>query len=300
MRPGRVLILFAVVVFLGGALLAPCLFWLAQWAAGHWPAFEGLARSPFHRYVNRALLVLALAGIWPLMRALGARTGSEVGWVKPTGQGRRLGLGLALGFFSLALVAGLALLLGARQFKADLRAVSLVKYLFSAAGTAVVVATLEETFFRGAIFGGLRRVHAWTTALVLSSAIYAIVHFFQRPPSPTTVEWDSGLRILLLMLQGFVDWPTVVPGFFTLTLAGAILGLAYHRTGNLYFSIGLHAGWIFWLKFYGAATVAVQGANLWWWGSSKLIDGWLAMGSLLLALALLPRLTPPARANRPL
>jgi hypothetical protein len=78
----------------------------------------------------------------------------------------------------------------------------------------------------------------------------------------------------------------LVPGFFNLALAGALLGLAYQRTGNLYFSIGLHAGWIFWLKSYGAFTAAAPGASEWFWGTSKMIDGWLAFFVLALMLAL--------------
>ena len=79
------------------------------------------------------------------------------------------------------------------------------------------------------------------------------------------------------MLSGFFDVEQVVPGFFNLTLAGALLALAYQHTGNLYFSIGLHAGWIFWLKFYGFFTRDIETANAWFWGTSKLIDGWLAL-----------------------
>ena len=70
------------------------------------------------------------------------------------------------------------------------------------------------------------------------------------------MAWNSGLILLPRMLGGFADFHALVPGFFNLTLAGVLLGLAYQRTGNLYFSIGLHAGWIFWLKTYGAFTPA--------------------------------------------
>jgi membrane protease YdiL (CAAX protease family) len=87
------------------------------------------------------------------------------------------------------------------------------------------------------------------------------------------------------MLSGFVEVEKVVPGFFNLTLAGALLALAYQFTGNLYFSIGLHAGWIFWLKSYGFLTRDAADANAWFWGTSKLIDGWLAL--LVLASVLL-------------
>jgi uncharacterized protein len=86
------------------------------------------------------------------------------------------------------------------------------------------------------------------------------------------------------MMRGFANWEQIVPGFFNLTLAGALLALAYQRTGNLYFSIGLHAGWIFWLKSYGALTTDVPNANAWLWGTGKMIDGWLALVVLSLTL----------------
>jgi hypothetical protein len=92
-------------------------------------------------------------------------------------------------------------------------------------------------------------------------------------------------------LRGFDDLHALVPGFFNLTLAGLLLALAYQRTGNLYFSIGLHAGWIFWLKFYGFLTTPLA-ANVWFWGTEKLIDGWLAFLVLTLAFFLLLRWLP--------
>ena len=96
------------------------------------------------------------------------------------------------------------------------------------------------------------------------------------------------------MLRGFVDFEQVVPGFFNLTLAGALLALGYQRTGNLFFSIGLHAGWIFWLKSYGLLTREAAGANASFWGTSQLIDGWLALVVLSLALWLLSKRLPRA------
>ena len=277
MQPGRVLVVFTLAVFLGGALLAPWLYWSVQWGAAHFPALQSLARNPFHRFVDRALLVLALAGIWPLMRSLRMASWRELGWVKPQGQGRGLGLGLVLGFASLATVAVLAFAVGVWKINSQVTVSRVVAKLLSAIVTAVVVAILEETFFRGAVMGALRRVHSDRTALLASSGIYAMVHFFQRPASPAVVHWYSGFQILWRMLHGFIDWRMLVPGFFVLTLAGIILGLAYLRSGNLYCSMGLHAGWIFWLKFFGVIAVVQPGADIWLWGSSKLIDGWLAL-----------------------
>jgi uncharacterized protein len=288
-KPARVIVAFALAVFVGGALAAPWLYWLARWAATLLPALRHLAESPFHRYVNRCLLVLALAGIWPLMRALGAASWREIGWVRPAGQWRRLASGVGFCFALLALVAGLAVVAGARDFRHDLEVGRMVSRVASATASAVAVALLEETFFRGTLLGGLRRAWSPIGALVLSSLIYAWVHFFERPPPPQTVEWHTGLVVLAQMCRGFLDVTALAPGFLTLALAGAILGLAFQRTGNLYFSVGLHAGWIFWLKLSGTLTSVPSQANSWFWGSGKLIDGWLAMGVMTVVLTLLMR-----------
>ena len=148
-----------------------------------------------------------------------------------------------------------------------------------------------------AALGGLRRLLPWKVALGISSAVYALVHFLQRSELTGPVRWNSGLALLPQILAGFADWHQLVPGFFNLTLAGILLGLAYQRTGNLYFSIGLHAGWIFWLKIYGAFTTAAAPAVSWFWGTGKMIDGWLALVVLSLTLALLNY--PPLLSRQP-
>jgi CAAX protease family protein len=273
MRPSLALIIYLVFVFVGGVLLAPWLWWLAQTGAH---AFPKIAAAPFHRFVDRSFLILALGGIWPLLRALGAKSWREIGIVPPYGQMKKLSGGLLLGFFSLAFVAGMAIGFGDRTLIPNVTAHKIVGTIFSAIGTAAIVATLEEILFRGGIFGGLRRFIYWPFALVISGAIYALTHFLRRAEFTGAITWHSGLELLPQMLRGFVDFYTFVPGFFNLMLAGILLGFAYQRTGNLYFPIGLHAGWIFWLKTYGAFTADSPGARIWFWGSGKMIDGWLA------------------------
>jgi hypothetical protein len=235
--------------------------------------------------VDRSLLLIALAGLWPLLRALGAVSWREIGLGAPAGQWKRLGGGLLLGFGSLAVLAVLALVTHQRVWTPPLPAGKITGVLLGALGTAALVGTVEEILFRGGIFGGLRRVLPWILALIISSAIYALVHFLQPAALAGPVHWNSGLLLLPLKLAGFADGHRLVPGFFCLTLVGVMLGLAYQRTGNLYFSIGLHAGWIFWLKSYGAFTVAAAPAVSWFWGTDKLIDGWLAFIVLSAVLA---------------
>jgi uncharacterized protein len=288
MGPIRTVLIFISVVLLIGALLAPCLFWLVQSAAHSSSAFQGLAQQPFHRFVSRSLLIVAIVGLWPMARQLQIRSWRELGfWFSPEAK-RQFGQGLLLGFFTLAIVAVLALTFGARRWNFGLSLSALGTKLLEAVAVALVVAVIEEVIFRGAIFGSLRKRHNWITALVLSSGIYAWFHFFRRPASPDIITWTSGFQVLAQMLRGFADLQSLVPGFFVLFLAGTILAMAVQRTNGLWFSIGTHAGWIVWLKIYGTLTVAVPAANGALWGTTKLTDGWLA-GVVLLIAALLNR-----------
>jgi len=289
MRTLRMLVIYIAAVFLGGALLAPWLYFVAQHFA---PTLPKIAGSPFHRFVNRSMLTLAIAGLWPLLKQLGITSMSATGLIRPYGQKFNLLQGLALGFISLALLAGLTLAAGAREFNPTLSGSQAAGKLGGAALTSIIVSVLEELLFRGALFGSLRKAFHWTFALALSSMIYALVHFLERAELQDPVTWSSGLRLLPLMLGGFGNLHALVPGFFNLTLAGMILALAYEQTGTLYYSIGLHAGWIFWLKSYGTVTREMAASSPVWWGSGKMVDGWLALPVLAATLLALLKFRP--------
>lgn len=298
MRPLRSLVLYILAVLLVAALLAPGLKGLTVWGGHHIPFLAPLAERPFSRIVQRSLELVALLGLWPLLRSLNMCSWSGVGLVRPGGQWSKLGWGFAAGFSSLAFVALLALATDSRRVAISSHWVSSV---LEAALSAAAVAVVEEVLFRGALFGSLRRAHHWLVALAASSGVYALVHFLQHPSASGPVTWSSGFVALGQMFRGFVEFEALVPGFFTLTLAGLILGLAYQRTGNLYFSMGLHAGWVFWLKSYVVLTDAQPEARRWFWGSARLVDGWLAfmiLGALLCVVAAGLRGPPESRPDR--
>jgi uncharacterized protein len=283
MRPIRSLLIYLVVVFLGGALLAPWLYWLTQWAAGHWPALSGLAGKPFHRFLDRSMLGLALLCLWPLLRNSGARHWRDLGFVRQRQSGPQILKGFALGWASLAAVALLALACGVRAFILTHSAGDIIRQAIDATWAAVVVAILEELVFRGVLFGLLRQSMPWPAALVVSSAVYSVVHFIKSADTAMPVRWNSGLMLLRAML---VHPPPLIPAFLTLLVAGSILALCYQRTGALYFSIGLHAGWIFWLKTY-AFLSHPTGAYVSFWGTDNLIDGWLSLIVLAILFVLI-------------
>jgi hypothetical protein len=287
MRAATVILLYLAAVFLGGALLAPWVHHGLQGAARLWPALTPLAEAPFHRVVNRCLLGLALLGLWPLLRGLGVRRWSDLGWRRHPQLRRDLALGFVLGWGGLALVAAVTLLTGARVWRTDHPAGELAGALARGLTAALVVAALEETLFRGGLFRGLRREGRFAFAAGLSAAVYAWVHFFERPPRPAEVGPWTGLATLGQMLRGFTDPALLVPGWFTLLLAGLILAYACERQGTLWLAAGLHAGWVFWLKLYGFLTAAGDPAWLAWAGTRKLHDGWLAFGVMAVTGAVL-------------
>jgi membrane protease YdiL (CAAX protease family) len=197
----------------------------------------------------------------------------------------RLAVGFAIGFASLASAAGLAILCGGRTANLAHTAPELFHILAGATATAIVVAILEELIFRAALFGILRKAMAWPAALAISSAVYAAVHFLQKAATTQPVDWLSGFRLLPELFRVPLGQPGLAPAFFTLLLAGAILALAYQRTGSLFMSIGLHAGWIFWLTACRSLTREAPGASRAIWGGDKLIDGWLSFVILAVVLA---------------
>jgi membrane protease YdiL (CAAX protease family) len=279
-NPRAAIALYFAAIFLGGCLIAPWIHHLMQALASPLPFLKGLADEPFRRYVTRSWMIIGALTLWPFLKCLGANSLKGVGLRRGQRFGRELGIGFAIGFGSLAIIAALALLYGAREFNFGHEPARYFKHMLNAVLAALLVPIIEEVFFRGAIFGGMRKDQRLLSAALGSSAIYAIVHFFQRSIWTGPVTWSSGLELLPRMLSGFGDIQQLIPGFFSLTLAGMMLALAYHRTGSLYLSMGLHGGWIFWLKSYGFLTLPIQGANARFWGTNKLIDGWLAFALL--------------------
>src|SRR5947207_1053678 len=79
---------------------------------------------------------------------------------------------------------------------------------------------------RGAVFSALRRGVPFWFAAAASGGVYALVHFFERPPAPAEVHALTGFLVLGQLLGGFLDPHAVFPGLLTLALAGGLLAWA--------------------------------------------------------------------------
>jgi membrane protease YdiL (CAAX protease family) len=181
-------------------------------------AFDPGPLSLAGRLVAQALLAVTLVGIAFIVAA-----GAGGGMASPNALGLRrplrspLGLAAAayLGYVAIALVYSALV----RPEQEDVtRDLGLGSGAFGtiAAGLLIVVAApiSEEIFFRGFIFGGLRRRLSFPAAAVLSGVIFGLFHF----TGPDSIG--------------------VVP---QLAFLGFALAWLYEETGSIYPAIAVHA-----------------------------------------------------------
>ena len=234
------LLVYLLATVLLGALLAPPLFWSAQWLIAHdWLTF--LKRFDFETFFHRSLLVAALILVWPLARSLSVRSRTDL-QIEPNPSWRR---DVLAGFIASAvpLLCCAAILLATPIF--SIRNIIDWAGAGKAVAAAAVVPFIEETFFRGLVLGILLKSGRRYFAIFATSALYSIVHFLKAPDhTSTVVTWTSGFNSIAHAFVQFTDPILVVAGFTTLFLIGWILADARLRTRSLWLPIGLHAGWI--------------------------------------------------------
>ena len=112
---------------------------------------------------------------------------------------------------------------------------------------ALVVPILEELLFRGFILGVLLRSCSRLGAVLITSGLFAIVHFV-KPPAflpNESVNWWTGFVALGRSFAQFGEPQLFVAGFCTLFVVAYILADGRLLTRSLWLPIGLHAGWIF-------------------------------------------------------
>jgi len=112
LRASRAIGLYFAAVILLGALLAPWLFWAVQQVAARVDVLHVYATYPFHRIFDRAIMLVALAGLWPLLRALGFRFWRDIRYVRARGWWRHALAGYVLGVASLTVMIGLLVVFG--------------------------------------------------------------------------------------------------------------------------------------------------------------------------------------------
>ena len=241
MKDAARLAVYFIVIVIGGALLAPVLFWSAQALAAH-GVFLFLAKHNFDTVFHRAILVVAVLLFWPFLRFSNVRSLADLDLAPNSHWARDLWAGALLSIIPLLVCGALLIALHIYSFRHVFLWSRFGKLLIS----AVSVPFIEETFFRGLILGILLRTGRKLLPIVGVSALFAVVHFLKGPDrAAEIVTWSSGFQSIAHAFAGFGDPVMVGSAFATLFLIGCVLADARVLTHSLWVPIGLHGGWIF-------------------------------------------------------
>lgn len=230
-------------------------------------------RSKFGRFFDRSLLISALVSLPFLFRRIRRlRAGTQGGagsLTKSSWQSAALRIltgcviagGLLWGLGSILEAAG------AYIPKANQPATG--KLLSKILIPAVVASLLEEWLFRGVLLGLWLRFARPAAACFGISILFAFLHFLKPPEGAVIADPAhplAGFELLGKILLHFTDPVFFVTDFATLLVVGLILAWSRVRTGNLWFSIGLHAGWIMAFKAFNLLYRKVPDHPLRPWG----------------------------------
>ena len=131
-------------------------------------------------------------------------------------------LGMALGLLLMAVGYSTLIFLGEIKFVSfnyDLKSIILLFLLF------IGVSVVEETYVRGYVLKNLLKSFNPVVSLIISSAIFSLLHFFN--PNVNYIALTE------------------------LFIAGILLGVSYVYTKNLWFPIALHLSWNFFQVMFG-------------------------------------------------
>jgi len=278
---------------------------LSPWVAALWNAVIA-ARPEWERYrysfshiFGRTFMIAGIALFLSCRSWIGIRSVRDLG-VGPLSQGL---VNVPLGFFlAIGSVALLGLLMSVTDVFTPYFRVSFADALRVGAKAllaALAVGFLEEMFFRGIIFKGLLENTRRMTAFTAASLFFAAIHFV-RPSERFSVDGIdplAGARYLGQAFAPLLDPLPVLPGLLGLFVIGLVLSYAFLRTGSIYLSMGLHAGWVFGIKSIRIYGDFARGDLGWLFGSSnpKIVSGvatWLGILGVGVAVHFLTRQKP--------
>ena len=225
------------------ALLAGSLLLAAALTYPAWLLVATVSVEPVHRVMNRLAMLIALVGLVVLTRRLGLSNRTALGYGLRRAQFlRQLVMGWAAGIALMLPLVALLLALGVRQIKPGIDG-DLPGLIAGGLISGLVVAFIEETFFRGVLFTAVARTSGAIAAIAAPSVLYAALHFLGgklRVP-PEQVAWEHGFQVLSRLFERYAQPLAFVDSFLALVTLGVLLALVRLRTGAIAACIGLHA-----------------------------------------------------------
>jgi len=289
MKSYQRLLIFVMLVLALTALVSP-------WAATVWDlisATEGQDpqdRIPFSRIFNRFFMISGILLFFVCRSLLKIESPAQLGLLPKKQAVRDVVNGLLLALGSMFTLGWIMSLAKVYQPFFRLSVSDSVEQCVKAVLAGFTVGFLEEIFFRGIIFRGLLEDWKPLPAFVAANLFYSALHFVKPGEEYflTGIDPWAGFRHLFSTFAPFLEPAEIAPGLIGLLLIGIVLSYAFVRSGTLYLSIGLHAGWVIAIK-----TVRVFGDYRaedlgWLFGSSdpKIVSGVVTwVGIILVGVA---------------
>ena len=254
---------------------------------------------PFPRIFDRTVMATLLIAILSNARRFRLRERIARGFAR-AGKNAPRGLrGFAIGIAAIAILWAIAATLGGQGAPAIS---GLVHRAFKYVPAAVLIAIIEEGFFRAFLLDGMKADFGMRGAVAASSAAYALAHLVRSPARFYVVglEPTVGARNVAAVAAQFADPHTALPAMIGLVLIGLVLGEAFVLTGTVYFSIGMHAGLIVGLKSWPAIVADRSALPRWLFGNGRfpLVSGVAAWAVAAVILALIRPLAKGGKTRR--
>ncbi len=270
------LTLALLVALLAAALIAP---WVAAIVAA-----LGF-RFPFPRIFDRVVMVALAVVMVQNAKRLGLGKRLETGFANPAANLGRILRGLAIAIAAVAALWIVAVVISGGVTSGFVR---LLERMPGTLAAALIIALMEEAFFRAFLLDGMSDDLGPMPALVLSSVVYAFVHLLRSPARFYLhgVHPLAGFQVLGTSFAQLGHSAEFIPALIGLFLLGLLLGRAFLVTGTVYFSIGLHAGFVVGAKSWRIVAPPSGLLPTWLVGYTRppLISG---LGAWVIALALL-------------
>ena len=268
------------VIYLGVALLLTALLYFPLFQA-----VDAIWDVRPERVFYRLSMIIAALGFWPLLMFLGINNRTALGFSLDRGRLlKTFSRGLGIGLMVMSVHAILLVLFGARVLEPGYVQLSrLFTVLVTGLFSGILVAVIEETFFRGAMQYHMRRSSSMLTTAIMTNLLFASVHFIRPPVSAegAMIGWYSGWEMLAGMFHRYEDFADFADSFIALFAAGLFLSLVRERTGQLTLCIGIHAGWVWIIKLASEVTTAdTSSPTAFLIGSYDNITGWAATAVL--------------------
>ncbi len=211
--------------------------------------------AEFDKIVSRGILISAVLLFYPAYKLLNIKSPVYLGF-SPHHRSSTVVRGWLIGIVILVPLTVFYLLCGYREWEplaGSLTAPVLTILLAIISG--LVIALIEETLFRGLMQTEFANALPTVLAIVIVNFLYASVHFLEASDiANSQPNWTTGFSVFISAFSPLGQPAAIWDSWLALFTAGIFLSVIRLNTDNLFWCIGIHAGWVAHIKIIKAFT----------------------------------------------